>query len=95
MIFRVILVHRSPYWALAVGGGLPSQKLTLTLCPTPMGLGETTRNAYVSKLHGGVWAPAIDIEAVRDIDRSATTAMANSLFFKKCIFYSPIIGNFW
>src|SRR5512136_2911701 len=37
VISRVMLVHLSPYCALAVGGGLPSQKLTLTLWPTPIG----------------------------------------------------------
>lgn len=45
VILRVMFVHLSPYWALAVGGGLPNQKLTLTVWPTPMGLGETTMNA--------------------------------------------------
>jgi hypothetical protein len=90
-----MLCHLSPNWPLAVGGGIPTQKLTLTVCPTPIGLGETLQKLNVGICHAGVCALAVgtsiieaDIESIKNkaIEIVAILFLANFMYF-----YSPFI----
>jgi hypothetical protein len=66
--------------------------LTLTLCPTPIGLGETLMKEYVGNCHGGSCAlaagKATSETAIVNI-RNKEITVAIALFFEKCIFPSP------
>jgi hypothetical protein len=78
--------HLSPYCALAVGGGRLTQKLTFAVCPTPMGLGETTMKEYVGICHAGVCA-LVGISTVDDtIITDNNTAIKIAIVFLAFIF---------
>jgi hypothetical protein len=89
----VKFVHLSPYCALAVGGGALHQKLTLTVCPTPIGFGAMLTYMNVGICQGGVCALACGnntIEAVIEIVKIATIRVANVFLSSFCIFsFSP------
>jgi hypothetical protein len=63
-----------------------SQKLTLTVCPTPTGLGETATKEYVGMLHAGVCALTSIIEAVIENAKKIAIAIAAVLPLAICIF---------
>jgi len=81
--------HLSPYCALAVGGGKLTQKLMLTYCPTPTGLGATLQKEYVGMCHAGVCAlvkGTTTIEAAIANIRNTAIAIFVALVFKNVIF---------
>jgi hypothetical protein len=67
-----------------------TQKLTLTVCPTPTGLGETLQKEYVGICHAGVCALISVIEAPIEIAMSIAIVIAAVLFLAIRIFlFSP------
>jgi hypothetical protein len=72
-----------------VGGGIMSQKPTVTVWPTPAGLGETLMKAYVGMFNAGECALAFGISIVEaDIEsiKNIAIAIAAVLFLAICIF---------
>jgi hypothetical protein len=69
--------------------------LTLTVCPKPIGLGETLQKEYVAIDHFGLCALAGDtsvIEAPIEIVKIAAIIIAIDLLFRFFMFFSlPII----
>jgi hypothetical protein len=89
--FTVRSIHLSPYCALAVGGGRLIQKLTLTVCPTPTGLGDTLQKEYVGILKADVWALTFGISIIEaDIEsiKNVAIRMLTVLFLLFFIFFS-------
>jgi len=70
-----------------------SQKLTVTVWPTPIGFGATLRNANVDMLNGGVWAETkegIERAITKVIKRSASAiAITSEFFLEDSIFFFP------
>jgi hypothetical protein len=87
--------HLSPNCPLAVGGGSPTQKFTLTVCPTPMGLGEMLQKENVGIFNGGECALVNGISIVEaDIESIKNIAITNVVvfFLEICIFlFLPLI----
>jgi hypothetical protein len=82
-------IHLSPYWALAVGGGSLTQKLTRAVWPMPIGLGETLMKEYVGIGCAAVCAAAFGIsviEAVIDNAKKIAIAIAKVLLLAIFIF---------
>ena len=89
VIATVRFIHLSPYCALAVGGGALHQKLTLTVCPTPIGFGATLIYMYVGIFQGGVCALVVGksiIDVPIEIVKIAAIKIAIVLLFSFCIF---------
>ena len=81
--------HLSPYEDRAVGGGNVTQKLTLTCCPTPIGLGDTMQKGYIGIFNGGVCALTSGsnvVDALIEIAKSIMIEIAVVLFLFVFIF---------
>jgi hypothetical protein len=72
------------------GGGVFTQKLTLTVCPTPTGFGETLMYVYVGTFQGGVCAEMFcinnvgnSIETIRIADRKKKVLLFFFIFLSK------------
>lgn len=84
----VVTLTVKPVASCSKNIGTASQKSTVTVCPTPHGLGATLQKEMVGMMMlPAACACAVAVEATIKVTISIQSIVATILFFRNCIFF--------